>query len=153
MNIADALKGLKAVVEARWPGEPVYTRPCPTRFARPSSLVQCGPVTPKPYGAGIDGIELAVTVTAFVPTDDYHNSDSTELAQRLSELLGLFTQSWALPLGERMVEVVEPVGDCGLDYAEVKATLRWTEPRGGLPDGETPMLMTDFHFNFDDRKD
>ncbi len=153
MNIAEALKGLKAVVEARFPGEPVYTGQVPSKFQRPALLVQCGPVRPSPVAGGIDGIALDVTVTAFTPVDDYHNSKPEDLAARLSELLGLFTCYWSLPIGERWVEVTDPVGDYGLDYAEVKATLRWTEPRGEPAVGETLMMMTDFHFTLNDRKD
>jgi hypothetical protein len=137
MTLQDILGGVKAALEAEWPDAPVYQNRRPKGFARPSFLVEGGPVTQDEMGGQMEQFTAKVTVTAFLPTDSYHNSDAAELSRRMSEVMALFAGGY-VQIGARCPRVTALTGDYGFDYAEVIATLGWNE---AWQEGEEYPLM------------
>lgn len=84
LAITEAVKGL---VEERYPENTVYLERVPVDFARPSFLVELGPVEMLDASCGCLEVKATVVVTAFVEADDYYNSHVPDLMTRMGAVL------------------------------------------------------------------
>lgn len=139
MTGAEVLAGLKAMLEAAFPELRIYTDREESGFQRPAALVQVGRVSPTRLTAAHIQVDLEATVTAFVAVDPYHNSASQELQTLLDRLFAQF-EGPAVQIGDRWAEITAAAGDSGLDYAELKLKLRWTEAVEKSFDGGAPPM-------------
>lgn len=126
-DIADAIA---ALVNEKFPGEPVYRDYTPTGFQRPSNLLELsgGKFYPN---ASCGSVELRprFTLTTFVEVDPYHQSDDMELTRRQMVLLGLFLPGY-VKVKDRAPHVLdEGKLENGLDFAAVTVTLSYTLSR------------------------
>lgn len=145
MTLTNILEGVEAALAEQWPGAPVYRNRTPKNFARPSFLLEGGPVTQEELGGSMEQFSARVRVTAFLPVDAYKNSDADALAARMSEMMALFAGG-CVRIGDRCPHVTGLMGDYGFDYAEVSAALVWTD---GWEAGEEYPLMRDIHLSAD----
>lgn len=124
------IDAIAALVEQKFPGEPVYRDFVPTGFQRPSTLVELsgGNFYPN-FGCGSVEIRPKVTLTAFVNVDPYHQQDDMELTRRQMVLLGLFLPGY-IRVGDRAPHVLDK-GELnnGLDYAGLTVILSYTLDR------------------------
>lgn len=123
-DIADAVA---ALVEKRFPGEPVYRDYTPTDFQRPSNLVEIsgGKIYPN-FGCGTVKLRPQLTLTTFVKTDPYYQQDDQELTRRQMALLGLFMPG-CVKVKDRAPHVLdEGEMENGLDFAAITVTLSYT---------------------------
>ena len=123
-DIADAVE---ALVEAAFPGEPVYRDYTPTGFQRPSNLVEIsgGKIFPN-FGCGTVELRPQITLTTFTEGDPYHQQDDQELTRRQMMLLGLFLPGY-IRVKDRAPHVLdEGEMENGLDFAAITVTLSYT---------------------------
>ena len=132
MTLTNILEGVEAALAEQWPGAPVYRNRTPKNFARPSFLLEGGPVTQEELGGSMEQFSAA-----------YKNSDAAALAARMSEMMALFAGGY-VRIGDRCPHVTGLMGDYGFDYAEVSAALVWTD---GWEAGEEYPLMRDIHLS------
>ena len=87
-DIADAIA---ALVQEKFPGEPLYRDYTPEGFQRPSNLVEIsgGKFYPN-FGCGTVEVRPKITLTTFTKVDPYYQQDDQELTRRQMILLGLF---------------------------------------------------------------
>ena len=138
LKISGILESAKALVEGRFPGEPVYTNQTPVDFVRPSWLVGLGKSTMEDASAGCVEMTVPVVVTAFVAVDEYYNSHFEELLRRMHSAMELFSAGY-LELEGRALHVVKVTGECQYDYAEITVTLQYQDSRPVLEE-EYPLM-------------
>lgn len=126
-DIADAI-GL--LVEAAFPGEPVYRDYVPADFQRPCNLVELsgGKFYPN-FGCGTVEVRPQFTLTTFAKTDPYHQQYAQELTRRQMILLGLFLPGY-IRVKDRAPHVLDE-GELsgGLDFAALTVTFSYTLDR------------------------
>ncbi len=121
---------MAALVEAAFPGEPLYRDYAPTGFQRPCNLLEIsgGKIFPN-FGCGTVELRPQFTLTTFVPVDAYSHGDAGELTRRQMILLGLFLPGY-VKVKDRAPHVLdEGEMENGLDYAAVTVTLSYTLAR------------------------
>ena len=127
LAITEAVKGL---VEERYPGNTVYLERVPVDFARPSFLVELGPVEMLDAACGCLEVKATVVVTAFVEADDYYNSHVPDLMTRMGAVQELFAVD-GLQVEDRFLHVTANKGNCQFDYAETSITFQYQDDRPG----------------------
>lgn len=130
LSVADIQNAVESLLGERFPGETVYRDLAPTDFERPSFLVECGPVKMAEAGRMTLDVTAAVKVKAFVPVDEYNNSQVAEIAQRMMAVLELFAAGY-LALGDRALRVAGNEGNYDSDLATVTVTLSYRDDRPG----------------------
>ena len=131
LAITEAVKG---VVEERYPGNTVYMERVPVDFARPSFLVELGPVEMLDASCGCLEVKATVVVTAFVEADDYYNSHVPDLMTRMGAVQELFAVD-GLQVEDRFLHVTANKGNCQFDYAETSITFQYQDDRPVKPGG------------------
>lgn len=122
-DIADAIA---ALVQEKFPGEPLYRDYTPESFQRPSNLVELsgGKFYPN-FGCGMVELCPKFTLTTFVKTDPYHQQDDQELTRRQMILVGLFLPGY-IKVKDRSPHVLdEGELENGLDFAALTVTLSY----------------------------
>lgn len=127
LAITEAVKGL---VEERYPENTVYMERVPVDFARPSFLVELGPVEMLDASCGCLEVKATVVVTAFVEADDYYNSHVPDLMTRMGAVQELFAVD-GLQVEDRFLHVTANKGNCQFDYAETSITFQYQDDRPG----------------------
>ncbi|MPN43738.1 hypothetical protein SDC9_191298 [bioreactor metagenome] len=131
LSIAEIQSAAEALLKSRFTDtQTVYRDLAPKGFARPSFLVECGPVKMEDAGCGMLDITATVTVTSFLPVDDYHNTQITALQTRMMSVQELFAVGY-LEVGGRALHVTGNTGDYGFDFASVTLTLSYADDRPG----------------------
>lgn len=128
MTTLDVLKGVKALLKTKWP-EPetaYYTDYAPQGFKRPSFLVEEGPVEQVEIGGHTAAFTVEIHIVAFLPVNAYHHSHIPDLCRRRDEVMALFGRGY-FPVGDRNPHIDTLKGNCGYDYAEVTASVSYTE--------------------------
>lgn len=150
LTLKEVLAGVENLVKARWPDEPTYQNRQPAKFARPSTLLEGGPITRKRMGGGQVQATATVRLVAFLPVDDYGNSNAEELEERMDTLLELFEGGY-IQVGGRRPHVLEATGDFGYDYAEATAKLEFFDvaETGRAAESSGP-YMENFHTKFEE---
>ena len=118
-DIADAIQ---ALVEKEFPGEPLYRDYTPAGFQRPSTLLEVsgGKFYPNASCGAVE-VRPQFTLTTFVPVDEYHQQDDSELTRRQMRLMGLFLPGY--------VKVKDRAPQNGLDFAAITVALSYTLDR------------------------
>lgn len=126
-DIADAIQ---ALVEKEFPGEPLYRDYTPTGFQRPSNLLEVSGGKFYPNAAcGTVEVRPQFTLTTFVPVDEYHQQDDSELTRRQMRLMGLFLSGY-VKVKDRAPHVLdEGEMENGLDFAAITVALSYTLDR------------------------
>lgn len=133
----ELLEAVRGALEERFPGEQYYMDRVPTDFARPSFLLEGGPVELEDAGCGCLWVKAVVKVTAFVAVDEYHNSHVSELVRRMAAVQELFAAE-GLRVGDRVLHIVKNTGTYQFDYAEIQLTFQYQDDRPGA--GEWPLM-------------
>lgn len=144
-DIADAVA---ALVEKKFPGEPVYRGYTPAGFQRPSTLVEIsgGKIYPN-FGCGTVELRPQLTLTTFVEVDPYHQQDDQKLTRRQMILLGLFLLGY-VKVKDRAPHVLdEGEMENGLDFAAITVTLSYTLDRQEFMELEAAPPMGRLHLN------
>lgn len=141
LSIQAILEGVKTALTEEFPGVTLYVNYAPRGFSRPACLVECGPVKQDEIGGSFVKFDVEVKVTCFEPVDSYGNSDTGALIDMMCTVMALFSGGY-IRIGGRAPHVTALWGDYQLDFAEVKATLSYTEQ---WPDGAPYPLMGEVH--------
>ncbi len=126
-DIADAIQ---ALVEKEFPGEPLYRDYTPAGFQRPSTLLEVsgGKFYPNASCGAVE-VRPQFTLTTFVPVDEYHQQDDSELTRRQMRLMGLFLPGY-VKVKDRAPHVLdEGEMENGLDFAAITVALSYTLDR------------------------
>ena len=151
----DILDTLEALVEEKFPGEPVYRERTPSGFQRPSTLIILEPFEGDAnFGTGVVELRPVFTLTTFVEVDEYHHSHLRALHRRQMVLTGLFMPGYirvkdpADPKGKgRAPKVTGLKLAGGYDYDTVTVTFSLTLSRADFLEAETAPMMEHFNFN------
>ncbi len=142
----DILDAAAALVEAEFPGEPVYRSYQPVAYKRPSTLLEVagGEAFPN-FSCGVVEIRPRLTLTTFGETDAYDHADTAELIRRQMRLLGLFLPGY-IKVKNRAPRVLDGIEmDNGLDYAAITVPLSYTLNREEFMDLEQAETAGDIH--------
>lgn len=143
----DILDRLEELVKEKFPGEPVYRDLTPEGFERPSNLIVLDSCKGR-INFGTKAVELwpVVTLTTFVPVDEYSCSHLADLHLRQMTLTGLFLPG-CIKVGDRAPHVDEVSLDGGFDYDSVTATFRYALSRSELDAMPQLPRMEQLHLN------
>ena len=149
----DILDALEALVEEKFPGEPVYRERTPSGFQRPSTLIILEPFEGDAnFGTGVVELRPVFTLTTLVEVDDYHHSHLRALHRRQMVLTGLFMPGYirvkdpADPKGKgRAPKVTELKLAGGYDYDTVTVTFSLTLSRADFIEIEQRPTMETLH--------
>ena len=123
----DVVAAVKAAILETYPGETVYVNLVPSRFVRPSFLVETTDFSVTASTCGSVTLRSTVHVVCFENVDEYHNSQLESLNVRQMAVIGLFAPMF-LPGGDRAPDVVKLSGSAGgRDWTDVTAVLEWDE--------------------------
>lgn len=138
------VQGLRAALEARWPGETVYEERCPNEFARPSWLIETGELQLAAMTQSTTTLCLGFTIRAFVQVDAYHDCHFSDLADREIRCVGMLATNM-LSSGDRIVRLSGVKASLrGWDYADITGTAEWQElsrELAGLDPENLPMMQ------------
>ena len=127
ITLNDIVSAVKSKILGKYPGETVYTNVVPSRFERPSFLVEGLGLTLAAGSTGAVELTVRLHVVCFENVDEYHNSQTESLSIRQMAVMGLFAPLY-LRVGERALDVVRLEGGAvGQDWADVTVTLAWEE--------------------------
>lgn len=137
LTVKETMDAVEEILRERFPEEPVYRNLTPTGFVRPSFLLVYGPRGMTDASCGTLEVTAAVTVTAFVPVDEYHNSHIDALQERAAAVQELFAVE-GLRVVDRVLSVTGSTAVCNFDFAEIEIKLRYQDDRPGA--GEWPLM-------------
>lgn len=121
----------------RFPGEEIYRHELPNGAARPALLITYGPVKMLDANTSLVDLTPIVTIKAFVVKDDAGRSDAEALLTKMASLQELFSVT-GVRVRDRVLHVIQSIGTCNADHAEVTATLNYLDDRPGA--GEWPLM-------------
>ena len=128
LKINAILAAVTELVSQRFPQLTPYQNVVHKGFSRPSFLVSVTKQTMEDATRWAVERTAQVKVTFFEPVDDYHDSQISALAERLTLALELFSVA-AIQVDDRALDVSSVSGDYFNDYAEVTFTLSWQDDR------------------------
>lgn len=145
MTLKDIFDGVTQAVDSQWPDAPIYRGYKPEGFARPSFLLEGGPVSSVEIGGRQRRVTAQVKLTCYTAVDAYGHSGTDELLETADSLMELFYGGY-ITIGNRDPHITEVTGDYGLDYAAVTVKLEFFEQSlsRGAAGGATEM-MEQFH--------
>lgn len=121
----DVVAAVSAALTERFPGDTVYTNLVPSRFDRPSFLVESTDIAMTASTVSTVTLQLTVRVVCFVAVDEYHNSQLEVLNVRQLKVLGIFAPLY-LRVGDRALKVQQLGGSPGgRDWIDVTVVLAW----------------------------
>lgn len=127
ITLNDIVSAVKGKLLGKYPGETVYTNVVPSRFDRPSFLVEGLGLTLATESTGAVVLTARIHIVCLENVDDYHNSQTESLNIRQMAVMGLFAPLY-LRVGDRALDVVKLEGGAvGQDWADVTVTLVWEE--------------------------
>lgn len=121
----DVVAAVSAALTERYPDSTVYTNLVPSKFQRPSFLVENTDIALVASTVSTVTLQLTVRVVCFVAIDEYHNSQLEVLNVRQLKVLGIFAPLY-LKVGDRALKVQQLGGSSGgRDWIDVTAVLAW----------------------------
>lgn len=146
----DVVAAVSAALTERFPGDTVYTNLVPSRFDRPSFLVENTDIALMASTGSTVTLQITVRVVCFVEVDEYHNSQLETLNVRQLAVMGLFAPLY-FPVGDRALKVRQLSGGSGgRDWIDVTVVLDWDEDLAEFM--QLPVLppMEDLNLNLEE---
>lgn len=138
---------IEEVLQATFPGEPVYENLTPRDFARPSNMVELTKLDLDALGQGLGAVTLRYhwKITTFCQVDEVHDSHFPTLDLRCMTLLGAFAGGF-LRVGDRAPKLISCTADTSMyDCAEVRLAFGLTMDRSEFCPREILPLMEDLN--------
>ncbi len=153
LTLKEILDGVDQSVTAQWEPAPLYRNQRPKEYARPSFLLEGGPIERDPtIGGGQVRVTADVRLVYFGPVDAYGNSKDAELEETMDAMMELFEDGY-IHVGGRCPHVLKVSGNYGYDYAEVTAKLEfydaYVSPRASQ---SAQSMMGQFHTKINDKE-
>ena len=146
----DVVAAVSAALTGRFPGDTVYTNLVPSRFDRPSFLVENTDIALTASTGSTVTLQLTVRVVCFVEVDEYHNSQLEALNVRQLAVLGIFAPLY-LKVGERALDVQKlSGGPGGRDWIDVTVVLDWDEDLSAFQKLPELPVMEEFNMNLEE---
>lgn len=135
------LEAARYLVGERFPDEPIYMDRVPSRFSRPSFLVEGGAFQVSDASRNCLEVTSEVKITLFVAVNEYHNGHVDELIRRMASVQELFAAEGFI-VSDRVLQPTKNTGQYQFDYAEVTVAFTYQDDR---PGGEDWPLMRKVH--------
>ncbi len=128
LTAKETMDAVEQILLERFQDGPVYRNLTPRKYTRPSFLLGYGPSVMEDASAYTMLVTATVTITVFVPVDEYGNSHMDELQARAAGVQELFAVE-GLRVGDRVLRVTRNTAMCNFDYAEVQVSLQYHDDR------------------------
>ena len=146
----DVVAAVKAAIQDKFPDSTVYTNLVPSRFERPSFLVENTDIALTASTGSTVTLQITVRVVCFVEVDEYHNSQLETLNVRQLAVLGIFAPLYLL-VGDRALDVQKLTGGPGgRDWIDITVILDWDEDLAVFQELTELPVMEEFNMNLEE---
>lgn len=149
LSANEVKEAVGALLRYRYPGEPVYTRFLPKKFARPSLYVEFVDKQAEPANFYDTEIVARLRVTRFVDVNAFSDAEDTVADAAADELLELFL-GCQIEAGGRSLDVVNVKTTYGADFGGAELTLHYMDETPGAYSREPvpePVLIEQVYMN------